>query len=322
MSEKKKVGLALGGGGARGFAHIGVLKVLEKYKIPIDYISGTSIGALIGALYSAEPNAKKMEKEVLETNWDAFFDYTFPQKGLIKGAKIEAYLEKKLTDLKFNQLKIPLFITAFDIENKQEIIFNKGNVAKAVRASISIPGIFVPVENNGRILVDGGLTDLIPTEILKKEGAEVIIAVNVDSVREKKPSIKEEAIKNVGQKRIPGVVYTISKSLQIMDAEASKAELNLDKADVVINLNLENIETLDFSKTKIKTTIKKGEMAATKLIKKLTQITENNPLKEFLEQITEIPIIKEVKENIADAGKDIKIIGKRGGVPPAKQNQK
>jgi NTE family protein len=316
MLEKKRVGLALGGGGARGFAHIGVLKVLEKYKIPIDYISGTSIGALIGALYSAEPNAKKLEKEVLETNWEEFFDYTFPQKGLVKGEKIEAYLEKKLENLKFNQLKIPLFVTAFDIENKQEIIFNKGDVAKAIRASISIPGIFVPVENNGRILVDGGLTDLIPTEILKKEGAEVLIAVNVDSVKEKKPSIKEEAVKNVGQKKIPGVVYTISKSLQVMDAEASKAELNLDKADVVISLNLENLGTLDFSKEKIKSTIKKGEIATTKLIKKLTKVTENNPLKEFLEQIAEIPIIKEVKENITEAGSGIKIIGKKGKADP------
>jgi len=317
MSEKRRVGLALGGGGARGFAHIGVLKVLEKYKIPIDFMSGTSIGALIGALYSAEPNAKKLEKEVLETNWNDFFDYTFPQKGLVKGTKIEAYLEKKLENLKFNQLKIPLFVTAFDIENKQEIIFNKGDVAKAIRASISIPGIFVPVENNGRILVDGGLTDIIPTEILKKEGAEVVIAANVDSVKEKKPSIKEEAVRNVGQKKIPGVVYTISKSLQVMDAEASKAELNLDKADVVISLNLENLGTLDFSKEKIKSTIKKGEIATTKLIKKLMKITENNPLKEFLEKIAEIPIIKEVKENITEAGKNIKIIGKKGQSAPA-----
>lgn len=316
MSEKKRVGLALGGGGARGFAHIGVLKVLEKYKIPIDFISGTSIGALIGALYSAEPNAKKLEKEALETNWNDFFDYTFPQRGLVKGTKIEAYLEKKLENLKFNQLKIPMFITAFDIENKQEVIFHKGHVAKAIRASISIPGIFVPVENNGRVLVDGGLTDLIPTEIIKKEGAEVIIAVNVDSIKEKKRPIKEEAVKNVGQKKIPGVVYTISKSLQIMGSEASKSELSLDKADIVINLNLENLGTLDFSKEKIKSTIKKGEIATTKIIKKLTKITENNPLKEFLEQIEEIPIIKGVKESISDAGKDIKIIGKKGQSVP------
>ena len=190
MEEKKKVGLALSGGGARGIAHIGILKTLEKYKVPIDYISGTSIGALIGALYSAEPNAKKLEKEVLEIEWKKLFDYTIPTKGLIKGKKIEEFLKEKFGDLKFNELKIPLFITAFDIENKQEIIFHKGNVAKAVRASISIPGIFVPTENNGKILVDGGLTDLIPTEILKKEGADIIIAVNLNSIKEKETSLE------------------------------------------------------------------------------------------------------------------------------------
>lgn len=296
MSEKKKVGLALGGGGARGFAHVGVLKTLEKYKIPIDYISGTSIGALVGALYSAEPNAKKLEKEILQTDWEQFFDYTFPQKGLIKGEKIESFLKKRLGDLRFDQLKIPLFITAFDIENKQEIIFNKGDVAKAVRASISIPGIFIPVENNGRILVDGGLTDLIPTEILKKEGADIIIAINVDSAKERKSPIKEEAICVKGKKQIPGVIYTISKSLQVMGAEASTAELNSDKADFVVNLKLGDVSTLDFKK--IKETIKKGEIASKKSIEELKKMTENNPFKDFIEQIANISILKEVSKNI------------------------
>jgi NTE family protein len=304
MSERKKVGLALGGGGARGLAHIGVLKILEKYNIPIDYISGTSIGALIGALYSAEPNAKKLEKECLETNWNSLFDYTFPSEGLIKGEKIEKFLQEKLDKLNFNQLKIPLFITAFDIGNKQEIIFNKGEVAKAVRASISIPGIFVPVENNGRILVDGSITDLIPTKILKKEGADIIIAVNVDYVHEKKPTFKEEARFSSEKKKIPGVISTISKSLQVMEAEASKAELDLDKADLVLNLNLENISTLDFSK--VKETIKKGQLAANRSIKKLQRLTNPHPLKTLLEELNPIQVIKEVGENIGGVTKNVK----------------
>jgi len=312
MTERKKVGLALGGGGAKGFAHIGVLKILEKYNIPIDYISGTSVGALIGALYSAEPNAKKLEKNSLETDWNEFFDYTLPSKGLIKGEKIEAFLKKKLDDLKFKDLKIPLFITTFDIKNKQEVIFHKGDVARAVRASISIPGIFVPVENNGRILVDGGLTDLIPTEILKKEGADIIIAVNVDSIKEKKPNFDEEASSVNEKKNVPGIVSTISKSFQIMEAEASKAELNRDKADWVIDIDLEDITTLDFSK--IKEAIKKGEGKAKKSIDKLKKMVEPHPIKELLAEINHLPIVSPVvrgiKKNIHEVTKDIKELGK------------
>lgn len=250
MFRRKKVGLALGGGGARGLAHIGVLKILEKYKIPVDCISGTSMGAVIGALYSAEPDANKLEKKAFEIDWKNIFDYTIPNYGLIRGGEIEKVLNKKLGNLKFKDLKIPLFVTAFDIENKQEIIFHKGNVVKAVRASIAIPGVFVPVENKGRILVDGGLTDVIPTEILKKEGMDIIIAVNVNSVKEKKPSLKEEAFPASGKKKIPGIIYTINKSLQIMGSKAAKAELKNDKADFVIDINLENLNTLDFSKIK------------------------------------------------------------------------
>lgn len=304
MLEKKKIGLALGGGGARGFAHIGVLKILEKYKIPIDFISGTSIGALIGALYSAEPNAKKLEKECLETDWKKLFDYTISREGLIRGEKIEKFLEEKLDNLQFSHLKIPLFVTSFDIENKQEIIFNKGEVAKAVRASISIPGIFVPVENNGKILVDGGITDLIPTEILKKEGANIIIAVNVDSVREKKPTLKEEAFSKIATRKIPGMISLVSKSLQVMEAEASKAELNSDKADLVINLNLENVSTFDFSS--LKKTIRKGELETNKSIKQLKSLTTPSPLKQLLDELNPLPLLKEVKENIGEVTKDVK----------------
>jgi NTE family protein len=286
MEERKKIGLALGGGGARGLAHIGVLKVFEKYKIPIDYISGTSIGALIGALYSAEPNAIKLEKDILETNWKKLLDYTIPKEGLIKGDKIEEFLKNKLGNLKFSQLKIPLYITAFDIENKQEIIFSKGDVAKAIRASISIPGIFVPVENKGKILVDGSLADLIPTEILKKIGADIIVAVNVELVKEKKPNFKEEAISNKGKKKIPGIIYTISHSLQILGEEVSKAELNMDKCDLVININLEEKSTMDFSNPE--KIIIKGERAAKNSIKEIIALTEEHPLKNFLKKFTKI----------------------------------
>lgn len=318
MSEKRKIGLALGGGGARGIAHIGVLKSLEKHKIPIDFISGTSIGALIGAMYSAQPNAKKLEKEFLETKWKELFDYKIPSDGLIKGDKIEKFLEEKLDNLKFNQLKIPLFITAFDIEKKQEVIFHRGDVAAAVRASISIPGIFVPAENNGRILVDGGIADLVPIQILKKNGADSTIAVNVDYIKEKEPSVGQKSILTRGKKKIPGIMYTLSKSLQVIEAEASKAELEKDKPDLLISLDLENIPTLDFSN--MKKIIRKGELATDRTIKKLIKLTNPNPIKELLEGLNPIPIIKGVEENITKVAENIKELAadKKGSLPVSK----
>src|SRR6056297_3089720 len=189
MAKRKKVGIALSGGGSKGIAHIGVLKILEKYNIPVDFVSGTSIGAVIGALYCSGYTSKKLEILFTEDKkeWKKLFDYTFPKHGLIKGKRIEKFIQEELKDTKFKDLEIPLYITAFDIENKQEIYFNKGSVSKAVRASISIPGMIVPVENNNRILVDGGIVDPIPTEVLKKAGADIIIAINVNERETKKP---------------------------------------------------------------------------------------------------------------------------------------
>ena len=119
LFKRKKIGLALGGGGARGMAHIGVLKILEKNNIPIDMISGTSMGAAVGALYSLEPNAKKLEKEVLSMKWKELFDYTISSKGIIKGDRIYNFFKKRLKNANFSDLKLPLFVTAFDIGNKR-----------------------------------------------------------------------------------------------------------------------------------------------------------------------------------------------------------
>src|SRR3989344_1593617 len=239
MFQRKKIGVALSGGGMKGLAHIGVLKILEDYKIPIDMISGTSMGAVIGALYSAEPNAKKLEKEVMKENLGGFFDYTLSRHGIIRGKKIEEYLDKKLEKIDFKELKIPLYVTACDLEKNREIIFHKGDVAKAVRASISIPGIFIPVENNHKILVDGGLIDPIPVDILRKFGADIVIAVNVDYLKEKKPMLNEKALRVQADRQMPSIMDISLRSLDIMSAEASRAELLEKKADLLINVKLE-----------------------------------------------------------------------------------
>lgn len=298
MFKRKKIGLALGGGGARGLAHIGVLKVLEDYKIPIDMIAGTSMGAVIGALYSAEPNAKKLKKEVTASDWKNLFDYTISKTGLIKGKRIEEFLEKKLDQIKFNELKIPLYITAFDLDQKREIVFSKGNVAKAVRASISIPGIFIPVQKRGEIIVDGGVTDIIPTDALRKAGADIIIAVNVDSVKEKATLYGQEADSKKTDKKIPNLINTMSRSLQVIEAEACKYEIEKEKADLVISPNLEKIGTFEFSKAK--KAIEIGERKAKMSIEEIKKLAEPNPFKEFLNSLeTELDLkgaIKKVKK--------------------------
>ncbi len=303
MFERKKVGVALGGGGARGMAHIGVLKVLEENKIPIDFISGTSCGALIAALYAAEPNAKKLEKEMSKEEWNKIFDYTIPRCGIIKGEKIENLLEERLNSVDFKDLKIPLFVTSFDIENKKEIIFHRGNVAKAVRASISIPGLFVPVENNNRILVDGAVTDPIPTEILKKQGADIVIAVNVNKMKLRPPSINEKAVKKKGSRKMPGIIYSMSKSFQITGSEAARADLALDHADLVIGINIENIGLFEFNKSA--EAIKAGEKSARRSLNEIKKLAAPNPFKEFLDELHENLNVKKIVKNIKKLKKEL-----------------
>ncbi len=278
---KKKIGLALGGGGARGLAHIGVLKVLEENNIHIDYISGTSMGAIIGAMYSSQPNIKKIEKEVLELDWKSLFDYSIPTRGLIKGEKIEKFLREKLGNLEFKDLKIPLLITAFDLLEKREVVFSKGDLVKAIRASISIPGFFVPVTNNGRILVDGGLVDSIPTEILDKK-TDIILAVNVNKRRKRAPIMDEEAVRGrdpKDEKNIPGIMECAARSLQIMGSGISDADLTGDEIDLLININLEEVGVLDFKD--ISSIIARGEVETRKVLKKIKSLSKSNPFREF-----------------------------------------
>ncbi len=289
--NKKKVGVALSSGGSRGLAHIGVLEILEKNNIPIDLIAGTSMGALVGALYAMEPNAKKIEKQALKLKNQKLFDYTFPRHGLIKGKKIEKILNDLIEDTTFKDLKIPLYITAFDLENNREIIFHRGSVAKAVRASISIPGIFVPLINKNRVLIDGAVVDPIPTEILRKMGADIVIAVNVNYMKNKKPILNDEAVPKQSGKNLPSIYQNVMKSLHIRECEISAADLLGEKADVVININLENVDGFDFSKSK--TLINKGKYCARRHLKKI-QIASGHPFKEFIKSLKEDLGVKKI----------------------------
>jgi len=175
-----KLGLALGSGGARGLAHIGVLEVLENENIKIDYITGSSMGSLIGALYASGVPLKYMTVLAEELEWENLIDVTFPRKGLLKGNKILKFVELMTKNNIFADLNIPFAAVACDIENGEHFIIKEGSVAEAVRASTAVPGVFIPFDFKGRKLVDGGLVDPIPVSSCYNLGADVVIGVNVN----------------------------------------------------------------------------------------------------------------------------------------------
>lgn len=179
-----KIGLVLGGGGARGLAHIGVLKVFEREGIAIDVLAGTSMGGLIGALYAAGMPPQEIEAEALRRGTAKeiirLLDLNISLRGLLKGTRILNQLADTLgPDLTFQDLKIPLAVMAVDLRTGREVMLAEGKVVDAIRATISVPGIFQPVELEPYLLVDGGTLDNVPVEAARKLGAEKVIAVDV-----------------------------------------------------------------------------------------------------------------------------------------------
>lgn len=187
---RPKIGLALGAGGAKGLAHIGVLQVLEEAGIPIDFIAGSSMGAVIGAFYAAGTELEMMAKLATELNNNHLIDIAIPRWGLIKGRKAHALIRLMTHNKNFDQLKIPLQVVATDLEKGEKVVFKDGNVASAVRASIAVPGVVQPLCLNDKILVDGAVTDRVPAEIVKKMGADIVIAVDLQYYPKEKVNIE------------------------------------------------------------------------------------------------------------------------------------
>jgi len=265
----KKVGLALGGGAARGLAHIGVLTVLEKENVPVDCIAGTSIGAIIGSLFASGMKAVKIKERVLELarrRLTRFVDLAPPWNGLIRGNKVMDLLTSFYGgDVRFEDLKIPFACIATDIDSGEEVVLDRGSVAEAVRASLSIPGIFTAARSGGRFLVDGGLTNQVPVDLTREMGAEKVIAVNVIPDVTTYHTRRKEAEEPT---REPNVVHVLMQSIHI--ATYSMVRSSLEKADAVIEPDVADIGAGDFQRAK--ECISQGEMAARKALPQIERL--------------------------------------------------
>ena len=177
-----KIGLALGSGSARGWAHIGVIQALSEAGIHIDYIAGTSIGSVVGAVY-ASGNINTLREVVLQLDWKQiayFFDVVLPKSGLIDGKKLSAFVRSHVNRINIEDLPIPFCTVSTDLTTGEEVIIQSGDIIDAVRASISVPGIFTPVKKNGAFLVDGGLVNPVPVSVTRQMGADFVIAVDLN----------------------------------------------------------------------------------------------------------------------------------------------
>ena len=250
-----KIALVLGAGSSKGFAHIGVLKILESNKIPIHLIVGTSVGSVVGSLYAYGYDAFSLQKLSFTIEEEDIVDPVLvPNNGFIKGERLEEFINKRVKNTPMEKLKIPFFAVATDLERGQEIVFAKGNTGTAVRASCSIPGIFRSVKISDKVYVDGGVVSPVAVEAAKRLGADVVIAVDISSA--------------VDRTQPEGTIDTILQSINIMYSKLSS--IQLAQADVVIKPKVAHIGSADFSKRH--EAILEGEKATIEVLPQLMQI--------------------------------------------------
>jgi NTE family protein len=264
----KKLGIALGSGGAKGIAHIGVLEVLEKNNMAINEISGSSIGAMIGAAYAAGVSIREMKKISFSINlkriWK-FFDFTNPMTGgLIKGDVVEEFLNTILPVKRFEELRIPFKCVATDLKTGEPVIFDSGDLVPAIRASISLPGFFKPYKYQERLLIDGGIVNPVPVSILTHSDYKSAVVLNEYMGLKKWSAQKinvEEKIKNYLNEKFHPIIKhfpdnrkikklnfikSISTSVDSMTRKIVEFNLNDFAPDLVIKPEVKDIATLAF----------------------------------------------------------------------------
>ncbi len=229
-----KVALVLGGGAARGFAHVGVLRVLEDERIPVELIVGTSVGSLVGALYADGYNARELEALSRDLGRDDFFDFslgpTFFGTGLASGERLERWMKHHLRARNVEQLAIPYAAVATDLDDGSVVVLDRGDVARAVRASSAIPGVFEPVSLDGKLLVDGGVVANLPVAIARQLGADVVIAVDVTEL--------------TGKAHPASFVDVLMRAVTILTHEG--VEKSARGADVLVAPAVGDVSLIDF----------------------------------------------------------------------------
>lgn len=239
-----KVALVLGAGAAKGFAHVGVIKILEANRIPLDMIVGTSVGSLVGSLYAYGYPAYDIQKLAMDLSKGEIADLTVPDNGFVKGEKLEAYVNRMVRGTPMEGMRTPFYAVATDIGSGREMVFGKGNTGAAVRASCSIPGIFRPVKIGERSYVDGGVVSPVAVDAARRLGADAVIAVDISG--------------GVDGTVPEGTLDILFQSINIMYARIAADQLS--RADVVIRPKVGHIASGDF--TRRHEAILEGEKAA------------------------------------------------------------
>jgi NTE family protein len=231
--ERPKVGVALGGGFARGVAHIGVLRALEENEIPIDFIAGTSVGALIAAAYASGTSLDDMAHQASLTRFRDFGRWTLSRMGMASNERLQDFLSRMATAKFFHEMRIPLAIVATDLINGESVHFKTGEIGPALRASCAYPGLFLPVEYRGHFLVDGFLTEQVPAPAVRELGAEVVISVHLE------PGLLDSKPRNT--------IEVISRSFSIIQ-EVSRQSWRA-ATDVLLEPNVHHVLWDEFAKS-------------------------------------------------------------------------
>ena len=230
QSKLKKVGLALSGGAVLGIAHVGAIKVLEENKIPIDMIAGTSAGSLTGVFLAAGLTSDQMYEMVKSMTWGKISKLTIPKMGLLNSKLLERFIELAIGRLDFHELKKPFAAVTVDLTTGKQVVLKDGPVSEAVRASCAIPGVFTPVSRGNQVLVDGGVLNFLPTDVVRQMGAEYVIAVKV------MPTI-------CGKKGPENIIQVLINSFQLTIAQIAEHAPN---GDVTIVPDLTGLNSYDF----------------------------------------------------------------------------
>jgi len=241
---KLRIGLALGGGAAKGFAHIGVIKMLEANGIRPDVVAGTSAGSVVGALYASGMDAFQLQETAVALDQASLRDVRLFSGGVVQGQKLQDYVNLQVKNRPLDKLNVPFAVVATQLETGQRTVFVRGNTGQAVRASSSVPGVFEPVEISGKHYVDGGVVSPVPVDAARQLGADVVIAVDISS--------------KASGTNPQGMLNIVGQSISIMGQKLGEQELA--RADIVIRPKVNQIGAADFEQKD--QAIMEGERAA------------------------------------------------------------